>query len=103
MTLKEKIRETSDILGLQTMLFQTQEECSELIKAISKYNRINGIGQKTDMSRADAFQNLLEEMADVLICVDGLVYLLGCEREVEEYEKIALNKTLTRNKNKNKK
>lgn len=42
------------------------EECAELIQAIRKYDR-----KPSDATR----NNLLEEMADVLICVEQLVYI----------------------------
>ena len=82
----------AEILGLQTILFQTQEECAELIKAISKYNRVNGIGQRTNLSLEDALSNLYAEIADVLICVEGLEHLLSCHEIVDINKEIALNK-----------
>lgn len=44
------------------------EECAELIQAISKMRRVKDAG-KDD---AEAYENLVEEMADVLICLEQL-------------------------------
>ena len=57
----------------------TQEECAELIQAISKYNRARGIGQKTNISLEDAKSQLLEELADVKLCIEEILYLTSCD------------------------
>ena len=44
------------------------EECAELIQAISKMRRVKDAG-KDD---SDAYENLVEEMADVLICLEQI-------------------------------
>lgn len=44
------------------------EECSELIQAISKMRRVRNSG-KDD---GEAYDNLVEEVADVLICIEQL-------------------------------
>ena len=44
------------------------EECGELIQAISKMRRVKHAG-KDD---CDAYYNLVEEMADVLICLEQI-------------------------------
>ena len=44
------------------------EECAELIQAISKIHRI---GYGPDVP-PDAYENLVEEIADVLICMEQL-------------------------------
>ena len=49
------------------------EECAELIQAISKMQRIRKeclAGE--DIDDSDAYSNLVEEMADVLICMEQL-------------------------------
>ena len=55
--------------GLDAQLNQLQEECAELIQAVSKYRRGQGI------------QNLAEEITDVLIMIDQITYLLGISDE----------------------
>ena len=86
-------------LGLDTMLLQTQEECAELIQAISKYNRTRGIGQPTDMPSRMALVNLLAEMADVSICVEQISYLLGVGDRFEAVKDMALERVAKRLEN----
>ena len=94
------ISETSmynaELLGKQTMLWQTQEECGELVKAIAKYNRANGFGQVTDVKREDAYIDMLKEIADVSICIEQLIYLLDAEDSVKVYRNEAFEKVRKR-------
>ncbi len=60
-------------LGTLTMYNQTIEECSELILAISKFKRAKGFGQPTEIEPSEARANLMEEIVDVQICLDGLI------------------------------
>lgn len=66
-------------LGKETLLLQTQEECGELVKAIGKYNRSRGIGQKTEVSEEDAYKDLVRELADVEICIEQLEFIMGID------------------------
>ena len=52
--------------GAPAQINMVIEECAELIQAIRKHDR-----KPSDATR----NNLLEEMADVLICVEQLVYI----------------------------
>lgn len=94
--MKEISRLNARKLGKDTMLLQTMEECGELIKAISKYNRTRGIGQITETPPHEAFDNLLLELADVRICVEQLIYLLDAETEVKYLMDIAFEKVRRR-------
>ena len=47
------------------------EECAELIQAISKMRRVRDAGEDD----GEAYYNLVEEMADVLICMEQLKYM----------------------------
>lgn len=44
------------------------EECAELIQAVSKMRRM----RNADRDDSEAYENLVEEMADVLICIAQL-------------------------------
>jgi len=44
------------------------EECAELIQAISKMRRVRNKGADD----SEAYYNLVEEMADVLICIEQM-------------------------------
>lgn len=70
--------------GLDNQLLQAMEECGELIQAISKYKRYK------DKLR------LIEEIADVQIMINQLVYLLGCEDRVNEMMIIKLKRQTER-------
>lgn len=48
---------------------QLAEEAAELAQAALKYNRSLGNGCYTPVSRKDAADSLMEEMADVLLCM----------------------------------
>lgn len=89
-------KSNADKLGAQTSLWQTQEECGELVKAIGKYNRTKGYGQITETTEEDAMQNLIEEIADVSICIEQLAYLLRVEEQVEKARNDAFNKVQKR-------
>ena len=96
--MNEISKQNAETLGLDTMTFQTMEECGELIKAISKFNRTRGIGQKTEMAHRDAYLQMIEEMADVEICIEQLKYLLGCESMVDQAKIVAFEKVHNRYK-----
>lgn len=96
MTVQSK--KNAEALGKDTNRLQTIEECGELIKALCKYNRTIGIGQKTETSEFEALTNLIEEVADVSICLEQLVYLMGIEEEVKNARKKAFDKVSDRYK-----
>lgn len=56
------------------------EECAELIRAISKMRRASRHG--TVDKESDVYYNLVEEMADVLICIEQL----KIEYEISDFE-----------------
>ena len=49
------------------------EECAELIQAVSKMRRVRNAGADD----SDAYYNLVEEMADVLICLEQIQEMYG--------------------------
>lgn len=54
------------------------EECAELIQAISKMRRIRNSGAlEFDEKYLTAYYNLVEEMADVLICIEQIQETYG--------------------------
>ena len=79
----KKIYEIADKLGKEEILCQLSEECSELIQACLKYRRtMKGLTPKTE---TDAKENLFEELADVLLNIQQVMYLFSDEDEkVEE-------------------
>ena len=58
-----------------------KEEAAELIHAISKWERVNGVGYKTDTTREDARENLIQAVADCQNALDSMVYALLLDRD----------------------
>lgn len=59
--------------GVQNQFGIHMEECAELVQAISKLNRAWGDKDKINEAR----DMVVEEIADVLICVTQLQYILN--------------------------
>lgn len=62
---KELVTKMTEIENLDILM----EECAELIQAASKYKRSMGLGLPTPISKEDAINNFIEEVADVTACV----------------------------------
>lgn len=63
-----------DEWGEYSQLDQAVEEMAELILAINKYKRTNmDLGKKKD----EIMENLIEEIADVKMCIEQLEMMLG--------------------------
>lgn len=81
------IRDQSDIVkhyGIRSQLGIAQEECAELIQAISKVQR-----NKNEYADSVEFVNerrrVVEEMADVIVCLNQLQYIfLVPDQELSE-------------------
>ena len=73
--------------NLQTVV--CMEECAELIQAVSKMKR-----------GRDNRDNLIEEMADVMICMDILKQVYGIsDNEIQNYVCQKQNRSIERMKN----
>lgn len=70
----EKIKKIADHYGMESQIDILQEECAELVQAVSKYKR----------GKDDDFSHLLEEMADVTIMIQQVLYLLDKRMNAEE-------------------
>ena len=66
--------------GVRANIDQLQEECGELIAACNKYKRTLGFGYLTSCSNKKAFENLIEEMADVENCLIAVKDLLDIDQ-----------------------
>lgn len=83
---EERIKRIADYYGLDAQLDMLQEECAELIQAVSKYKRTR-------------VTNIVEEMADVFIMLDQIIYLLNKEVasvDVEEFIALWMEKKIRR-------
>lgn len=89
----EKIIEKN---GIPRQCIVAMEECSELQKAISKMLRYH-TGDKFVLYEPKA--NLIEEMADVIICIQQLQVMYDIStQEIMDAQKVKEKRTLTRNK-----
>ena len=61
---------TLDIIGESAALELLAEECTELAHACLKLSRIKRGENPTDKSELMALADVIEEMADVMICAD---------------------------------
>ena len=70
-----KIIEIADKLGKEEILCQLSEECAELIQACLKYRRATkGLTPKTE---EETFENMTEEISDVLLNIQQIIYLFS--------------------------
>lgn len=76
--------------GRRAILAIAQEECAELIKACSKFNRACGFGLKTNTSYNEALKDLVEEIADAEHCIRLLksAFKIDCDiiEDIIEYK-----------------
>lgn len=91
---RKKLRDIASYYGSTTQCSQCIEECAELIQAISKWDRAQSSGDpekvKTVVSR------MVEEIADVRIMLDQLIYLYGCSEEVDKMIDEKINRQIVR-------
>lgn len=59
-------------LSQEELLCQLAEECAELGKAALKLRRAYDGTNPTPIKNAEAYNNLLEEIADVILCLEVL-------------------------------
>lgn len=77
--------ETMDRYGIKMQSLVAMEELAELQKAISKLVR-NSEEKTKSLEFKGLRHNLIEEMADVLICMDQLIEYYQIERpEIQEF------------------
>lgn len=76
---KQINNETMDRYGIERQSLVAMEELSELQKAISKLVR-NPEEKTKPLEFKGLRQNLIEEMADVLICMDQLIEFYHIQR-----------------------
>ena len=83
---EEKVKQIADFYGLKNQLRQLAEECSELSVESLHYIRERG-----------GTERISEEMMDVLIMIQQIIYLLGDDVErLEKYAEFKLDRQLRR-------
>ena len=86
----------ADYYGLDKQCNQTIEECGELIQALAKFNRVKGNGFDKPIKLGEAFEMIIEEIADVQICINQLIYLTKRQYEINEITSYKLNRQIKR-------
>ena len=84
----EKLQYIIDCLPAEELLCQLAEEASELAQAALKYRRTLSHANPTPVTRREAEKKLLEEIADVKLCL----HVSGFEAV---RHKIEVNRTIT--------
>ena len=70
-----------EFYGVLANLNIAKEEAAELIHAISKWERVNGVGYKTGTTPEEAKENLIQAVADCQNALDSMVYALLLDRD----------------------
>lgn len=70
----------AELWGMRSQLNILTEECSEVIKAISKINRMMDEGAYDQ----EVIDNLSEEMADVFVCTMSVIKIMDAKEKVEK-------------------
>lgn len=97
--LERKTIEIADHFGLESQMDVAQEECAELVQAISKLRRARKAGLDTPEKRVryiEARGHVAEEMADVANLLIQLTHLLHNAPTVEFWLEQKLERTLFR-------
>ena len=83
---EEKVKQIADFYGLKNQLRQLAEECSEMSAESLHYIRERG-----------ATERISEEIVDVLIMIQQIIYLLRDDVEkLEKYADFKLDRQLSR-------
>jgi len=95
MATDERIKFIADHYGFRSRVGQTMEEAAELIQALNKYVRALGEGQPEALSVQAAEEHIIEEIADVQVCISQVLYLLSVpEEKVSRMREEKLKRTI---------
>lgn len=90
--MKEQNIKNAEYYGYKRQSQQAIEECAELIQAISKYNRLLN-GEYTGKDKK-IIANLIEELADVEICIEQLKHFLEIsDTKINNIKEYKINRT----------
>lgn len=95
---KRDIIKQAKKFGIENRINQTQEECAELIQALSKYRRTVVQKDKTcSVDELKARNMVKEEIADVEICLMQVKKLLSIsDMEIEGIKSVKVTRTKKR-------
>lgn len=82
--------------GLGVQYMQLIEEMAELTQAIMKHRRKKGLGQMPDAAAEVIERSIDEEIADVALLLDQIIWLRGCEEKIAEIRKYKAERSIAR-------
>lgn len=90
-----KIKYIAKHYGIEDRSILLIEELSELTKAVTKWNRVKQESLSVKIDEATARDNIVEEMADVLIMIKQVQMLLGIDDlEIETVRTTKIARTM---------
>lgn len=81
---ESKIKQIAEYYGSNNQLIQLAEESAELTQAALKYRRAHWANPIDLEAMRVTRHNLMEEMADTLIMIEQICWLLGREQGVKD-------------------
>lgn len=95
---KNPIRYIADHYGYEAQSRQLIEEMAELTQAINKMWRIDATNrEKINSDRAEAYKHIIEEVADVEICLEQVKWLLNIDESVlDEWKVMKIERSIDR-------
>lgn len=96
----DELKKFAKNYGYDAQSRQLIEEMAELTQAINKFWRKQLLCGQRELSKV-SFNNpeeksIIEEIADVEICLEQIKYILVIEKEVEDFKKQKIDRQLTR-------
>lgn len=93
---RKKIQKIADTYGLRPQLRQCVEECSELIKALCKWDRKWGDSLLSDSHECKERDDIITEIADCKMMLEQIEYLMSAEYDVTMEVERKINRQLER-------
>lgn len=79
----KNLRILADAYGLNAQYVQLMEEMAELTQALCKSIRLNTNGVPLRKTKEEISANILEELADVKLVLDQIIYLMNNEELIK--------------------
>ena len=83
--LKPIQKKIAEEMGVDELCCQTAEEMAELTQELMVLRRVRGNGQPTNKTMPGTMHGITEEIADTLICLKQLIYLLNINYDTLEF------------------
>lgn len=91
---EKQIKQIADYYGYKRQINKAMEECGELIQALAKNNRC--LAGDRDIDERETVANVAEELADVMICIHQLMYILKIQNTVDAFVDFKILRQLDR-------